>query len=93
MPHAGAQHKPLQPLAEIPITPGRTAFFFACAGLLTFGLLSPIALVVSLLALLKKPDPFGLVAMLLSAAATIVLADVIFFGGVLMLMALRLVMG
>lgn len=77
--------KPLQPHEPVPTTPGRIALFFACAGLMTFGLLSPIALVVSLIAVVRRPDWFGFVALVLSGLAVAVLVDVIFFGGILLL--------
>lgn len=93
MAHAIAKNKPLQELQVIPNTPGRTAFFFACAGLLTFGLISPIALVMSVLALIKRPDGFGVVALLMSGSAVVILADIFFLGGVLILFALGLLMG
>ncbi len=80
--------KPLQPHEPVPTTPGRIALLFACAGLMTFGLLSPIALLVSIIALIKKPDGFGLAALLMSGAAVAVLVDVIFFGGILLLLLL-----
>lgn len=78
--------KPLQPHEPVPTTPGRIALLFACAGLMTFGLLSPIALVVSLIAVVRKPDWFGAVALVLSGAAVAVLIDIIFFGGFLLLL-------
>lgn len=59
---------------------------FACAGLMTFGVLSPIALLVSLIAVVRKPDWFGAAALLLSGAAVAVLVDIIFFGGFLLLL-------
>lgn len=69
----------------MPTTPGRIALLFACAGMLTFGLLSPIALVVSLIAVVKKPDLFGFFALVLSGFAVVVILDLIFFGGILLL--------
>lgn len=80
--------KPLQPHEPVPTTPGRIALLFACAGLMTFGLLSPIALVVSLIAVVKKPDWFGAVALVLSAAVVAVIVDMIFYGGILMVLFL-----
>lgn len=79
--------KPLQPHEPVPTTPGRIALLFACAGLMTFGLLSPIALLVSIVAVVKKPDWFGVAALLLSGFVVLVLVDVIFFGGILLLIA------
>ncbi|UYV13051.1 MAG: hypothetical protein NCW75_01905 [Phycisphaera sp.] len=78
--------KPLQPHEPVPTTPGRIALLFACAGLMTFGVLSPIALLVSLIAVVRKPDWFGAAALLLSGAAVAVLVDIIFFGGFLLLL-------
>lgn len=84
---AAPVHKPLQPHEPVPTTPGRIALLFACAGLMTFGLLSPIALLVSIVAVVKKPDWFGVAALLLSGFVVLVLVDVIFFGGLLLLIA------
>ncbi|MFI4916975.1 MAG: hypothetical protein ACIAS6_10780 [Phycisphaerales bacterium JB060] len=77
--------KPLEQHEPVPTTPGRIALLFACAGLLTFGILSPIALVVSLIAVVKKPDWYGLAALGMSGIAVAVLVDMIFFGGILLL--------
>lgn len=93
MAQAAKHRKPLQELPTIPATPGRSAFFFACIGLLTFGLLSPIALLVSLLAVLNRPDGFGAAALFLSLVSTLILVDVIFLGGVIILMLTGLFMG
>jgi hypothetical protein len=83
---AAPVHKPLQPHEAVPTTPGRIALLFACAGLLTFGVLSPIALLVSIVALVKRPDWFGVAALLMSGLAVAVVVDMIYFGGVLMLL-------
>lgn len=78
--------KPLEPQEPVPTTPGRIALLFACAGLMTFGLLSPIALLVSIIAVVRTPDWFGAAALVLSAASVAVLVDLIFFGGFLLLL-------
>ncbi|MEQ9095524.1 hypothetical protein AY599_03745 [Leptolyngbya valderiana BDU 20041] len=83
---ATATREPLKQYDAVPTTPGRIALLFACAGLMTFGLLSPVALLVSIIALAKKPDWFGFFAFVLSGLAVAVLVDVIFFGGVLLLL-------
>jgi hypothetical protein len=79
--------EPLKQYDAVPTTPGRIALLFACAGLITFGLLSPVALIVSMIAVIKKPDWFGFFALVLSIVPVAVLVDVIFFGGVLLLVA------
>jgi hypothetical protein len=57
---------------------------------MTFGVLSPIALLVSIIAVVRKPDWFGAAALVLSTAAVAVLVDVIFFGGFLLLVVYSL---
>ncbi|GIW73646.1 MAG: hypothetical protein KatS3mg103_0168 [Phycisphaerales bacterium] len=79
---------PLQPHEPVPTTPGRIALLISCAGLLTFGVLSPLGLLASLLALLTRPDRYALVGLLLGAVGVAVWVDIIFFGGVLCLMVL-----
>ena len=90
LPVAKMAYKPMQPHEAVPTTPGRVALLFACAGIMTFGLLSPIGFIVSVLALLKKPDLFGAAGLLLSVFALLVWADIIFFGGVLVMIVLGL---
>ena len=92
-PTARMEHKPLQEHEAVPTTPGRIALLFACAGVVTFGLLSPIGLIVSALALLHKPDGYGVAAFLLSFIAVLVWIDIIFFGGVLVMVVLSLFAG
>lgn len=82
-----ATREPLKQYDAVPTTPGRIALLFACAGLITFGILSPIALIVSFIAVVKKPDWFGFFALALSIVPVAVLIDMIFFGGVLLLIA------
>lgn len=93
LPTAQPRGKPLQPQVEVPTTPGRVALLFACAGIITFGVLSPIGLLVSLLALLKKPDGYGLAGLILSSIAVLVWLDIIFFGGVLVMIVASLFRG
>ncbi|MEQ8843804.1 MAG: hypothetical protein RIB58_03035 [Phycisphaerales bacterium] len=93
LPTARMDHKPLQEYEAVPTTPGRIAFLFACAGVVTFGVLSPIGLIVSVLALLQKADGWGAAGLLLSAIAVLVWVDIIFFGGVLVMIVLGLFAG
>ena len=93
LPTARMEHKPLQPHDAVPTTPGRVALLFACAGIVTFGVLSPIALIVCVLALLHKPDGYALAGLALSAIAVLVWIDIIFFGGVLVMLVLSLFAG
>lgn len=93
LPTARMDHKPLQEHHAVPTTPGRIALLFACAGIVTFGILSPIALIVSVLALLHKPDGYGAAGFALSLIAVLIWVDIIFFGGVLVMIVLGLFAG
>ena len=93
VPQAPATRKPLEPQVAVPTTPGRIALLFACAGIITFGVLSPIALIVSLLALIKKPDGYGLAGLVLSTVPVLVWVDIIFFGGLLVMILTSLFAG
>jgi len=86
LPNSPAPSKPLQPHEPVPTTPGRMALLFACAGVMTFGVLSPVALIVSIVALIKKPDGYALAGLLLSTIAVLVWADILFFGGILVML-------
>lgn len=55
----------MQPQPKVPLTPGRYAFGFMCAAVLTCGVLSPLSMLVALWAL-KKPEPLGLIALVAS---------------------------
>ena len=70
----------MTPQPKVPLTPGRYAFGFMCAALLTCGVLSPVSLLVSLWAL-KKPEPMGVVALLVSAALVAVLGLTLYVYG------------
>lgn len=93
LPTAQMQHKPMQKHEAVPTTPGRIALLFACAGIVTFGLLSPIALIVCVASLLHKPDGYAVAGLLLSSIAVLVWIDIIFFGGVLVMIVLGLFAG
>jgi len=82
---------PLREHQPVPTTPGRIALLAACAGLLTCGLLSPIALLMSVIALVWRADRFGLAAVALSGLSTLALADVTLGRGYVVLTVLWLV--
>lgn len=70
----------MQPQPRIPLTPGRWAFGWMCAAMVTCGLLSPVALLVSLWAL-RRPEPLGIVALVMSAVILLVAATTLYLLG------------
>ena len=93
LPTAQMPPKPMQKHEAVPTTPGRIALLFSCAGIITFGLLSPIALLVCILSLIKKPDGYAVAGLVLSSIAVLIWIDIIFFGGVLVMIVLGLFAG
>jgi uncharacterized membrane protein len=69
--------EPMAPQPKVPLTPGRYAFGFTCLAIATCGVLSPISVLVALWSL-RRPEPLGFVALVMSTAMVIVLTLAIY---------------